>query len=232
MAFYCDNCNYIFYKKRTSCPYCGMSLDMDQLPEEELLAQGYTVAPGEKKGGGKTNAQTLIEQMSNSFTGGAAVTPAPNPKPVKTQEKPRPAVSIPPVKPQPVQPVKPQGTDFFAALSANGAMQQLPVVQAPANPAQANEDIEVYNRTLRELAADQRRLRRQQRMAEIFHSFGNIPAGSILRILLFIGAILVLIGLWNARYVILDAFMSLIMSILPTLVILWLLWTIIRSFFR
>lgn len=46
MAYICDDCFYVFSKKRNTCPVCGRRVQNDPRPERVLLASGYTWAPG------------------------------------------------------------------------------------------------------------------------------------------------------------------------------------------
>ena len=45
MAIRCDDCRYLFSKKRVSCPFCGGQTIRDDRPDADLLAAGYTMAP-------------------------------------------------------------------------------------------------------------------------------------------------------------------------------------------
>ena len=247
MAIRCDDCKYIFYKKFTICPHCGGPIDVDTADEEQLLSSGYRVAPGQKKPAGSSaeaeDPNNVISQLQKDFlqaqknkpAGGTAVV---NPAPVIISNPVNNPAPVPPVSPPPASPAPkaPTGTDFFATLGGNQEnMNNVFVVERPNNnntQTAGGNDIEEYNNTLRNIERQQRQANRRARWDDFMYSLRSIPMGTILRFLLVIGLIFLLIGLWNARFVIINSIFDFFMSLLPTVIIIWLLWTIITSFFR
>ena len=117
MAIRCDDCRYLFSKKRVSCPFCGGQTIRDDRPDADLLAAGYTMAP---QGRQKAAPADPFEAMLRAYQ--------------EEQQQTQP-IPTPPPAAEPSEPEQPQGgVDFFSQFQSRAPS---PVV---LNPSQSLPD--------------------------------------------------------------------------------------------
>ena len=94
MAFRCDDCNYIFDRQRTNCPYCGGRIYSDNNSDQILLDLGYTYAPVLRRNAPPAQRQPEYDDpfadvnrlFDEQYGGGNQ--PAQNDRPVSAQSSP------------------------------------------------------------------------------------------------------------------------------------------------
>lgn len=236
MAFICDDCLYIFSKKRSSCPFCGGRVYNNNSNESTLLDKGYSWAPGQKPKDSTQNAEAPndhFEDLRQSFF---------------EQQEPsvRPS-SIPTVAPQVSEPKntprnqpKPQtdsapGSDYFSQFGNPSSLDNNiptvdPRIQQPQSPQEQRPD--PYELELQELERQRQRAERQYRRRAALNSVLNIRWRAVFRIIFIILLVIAAISIWNMRYIIFSSIVNFLISLLPIVLIIWVLWYLIRSLFR
>lgn len=219
MAIRCDNCRYLFSKKRVSCPFCGGQTIRDDRPDADLLAAGYTMAP---QGRQQTIPDDPFEAMLRAY-----------------QEEQTQPIPTPPAA-EPSQPEQPQdGVDFFSHFQGGSPAADIPTVESTRRsqpqqepPRRQPTQPDPYEAELREIERQQRRLERQYRRAAFWDRLSSFRWGSVFRVVVFVLVVLAAIGLWNMRYTILNSILDLVIGILPVVLLIWGIWLLIRSIFR
>ncbi len=219
MAIRCDDCRYLFSKKRVSCPFCGGQTIRDDRPDADLLAAGYTMAP---QGRQQTIPDDPFEAMLRAY-----------------QEEQTQPIPTPPAA-EPSQPEQPQdGVDFFSHFQGGSPAADIPTVEStrrsqpqPESPRRQPTQPDPYEAELREIERQQRRLERQYRRAAFWDRLSSFRWGSVFRVVVFVLVVLAAIGLWNMRYTILNSVLDLVIGILPVVLLIWGIWLLIRSIFR
>ena len=224
MAIRCDDCRYLFSKKRVSCPFCGGPTIRDDRPDAALLADGYTMAPQGRRDTQEPPADPF-EAMLRAYQ--------------EEQQQTQP-ISTPPAA-EPSAPEPPQGgVDFFSQFQGSSAPTDIPTVaSARRSPPQQEpprrqptRQPDPYEAELRELERQQRRLERQYRRAAFWDRLSSLRWGTVFRVVVFVLVVIAAIGLWNMRYTILNSVLNLVIGILPVLLLVWGIWLLIRSIFR
>lgn len=219
MAIRCDDCRYLFSKKRVSCPFCGGQTIRDDRPDADLLAAGYTMAP---QGRQQTIPDDPFEAMLRAY-----------------QEEQTQPIPTPPAA-EPSQPEQPQdGVDFFSHFQGGSPAADIPTVESTRRsqpqqepPRRQPTQPDPYEAELREIERQQRRLERQYRRAAFWDHLSSFRWGSVFRVVVFVLVVLAAIGLWNMRYTILNSVLDLVIGILPVVLLIWGIWLLIRSIFR
>lgn len=219
MAIRCDDCRYLFSKKRVSCPFCGGQTIRDDRPDADLLAAGYTMAP---QGRQQTIPDDPFEAMLRAY-----------------QEEQTQPIPTPPAA-EPSQPEQPQdGVDFFSHFQGGSPAADIPTVESTHRsqpqqepPRRQPTQPDPYEAELREIERQQRRLERQYRRAAFWDRLSSFRWGSVFRVVVFVLVVLAAIGLWNMRYTILNSVLDLVIGILPVILLVWGIWLLIRSIFR
>ena len=219
MAIRCDDCRYLFSKKRVSCPFCGGQTIRDDRPDADLLAAGYTMAP---QGRQQTIPDDPFEAMLRAY-----------------QEEQTQPIPTPPAA-EPSQPEQPQdGVDFFSHFQGGSPAADIPTVESTRRsqpqqepPRRQPTQPDPYEAELREIERQQRRLERQYRQAAFWDRLSSFRWGSVFRVVVFVLVVLAAIGLWNMRYTILNSVLDLVIGILPVVLLIWGIWLLIRSIFR
>ncbi len=318
MAFRCDDCQYIYEKKRTSCPFCGGRVYNDASTNVELLNAGFIWAPGSpsKKSndrnsdelpeaeaasadrpssdassvnsafntsaGGRPNEASDISDAGlpidisdisagdrpsdaardNDFTmdnapadnpfenlrreffstaGGQGASSAENTPAAPSPDIPAVEPDVPVVESNASAASNPDENDFFAGFeSAAADGGTIPTVEPDVVSGREGSDSapfrNTYERELHELERERRREERRYRIRAAFNRFTNRLADirwrTVLRILLIIAIIIAAIGVWNMRYVIFNSIVSFLCSLIPIVIIVWILWRLVRSMFR
>lgn len=222
MAIRCDDCRYLFSKKRVSCPFCGGQTIRDDRPDADLLAAGYTMAP---QGRQRTAPTDPFEAMLRAYQ--------------EEQQQTQP-IPTPPSAAEPSEPEQPQGgVDFFSQFQSGAPAADIPTVEStrraqpqpePARRQPTQPD--PYETELREIERQQRRLERQYRRAAFWDRLSSLRWGTVFRVVVFVLVVIAAIGLWNMRYTILNSVLNLVIGILPVVLLIWGIWLLIRSIFR
>lgn len=230
MAYICDDCKYIFPNKRSSCPFCGGRVYNSTLLEKELLNDGYlqvTVNATKENHQNHIKSENPYDDLRQAFFN-AQVTDSSKSK-------------IPEISPKISESLPqddkatPSGTDFFSRFSGtSNSKSNIPTVDVPPQTQQSetSSQNDQYEQELQELERQRKRLDRQYRRRAALNFISNIRWGAVFRILLVILLTIIAVTIWQMRYVIFNSIISFIVSLLPIIIIVWILWYIFRSFFQ
>ena len=125
---------------------------------------------------------------------------------------------------------KPVSTDYFSQFSStSNSGIDIPTVEP--SPQIHPSDIPPQRASYEQkLEQQRRRLDRQYRQRAALNFISNIRWSAVFRIMFVILLIIVAVTAWKMRYVIFNSIISFIVSILPIIIMIWLLWYIFRSF--
>lgn len=261
MAFYCNDCQYIFDVKKFSCPYCGNRVYSDETPESELLKEGYSKKMLAPKGRTATpqnskapevhiedndilssirssyqtehqNTHTSSRQTGNSAT--ATQTTA-NRQTHETGTTTQTAGSTPIDTAQPERATADlnthQGESGFFA-QFTGSTQSVTVPTGSQQPMTEVKEPNDYNRELQSLERQRRRLERSYRRGEFLDGLIHFNWGLFFRILFILGVIAAILFIWSMRYVILSSITDFAMSVIPVVLVIAIFWNLIKSLFK
>lgn len=236
MAFVCDDCQYIFSKKRSSCPFCGSRVYNNSNTESSLLNDGYSWAPGHKPKETNKKVETThdhFEDLRQSFfeqqesdtsqTSAPEVAPRVSSPKNKTNNLPRESINSTPE------------SDFFSQFGdPSSHADNIPIVVPHVQQAQTRlpQQQEPYEQELQEIERQRQQAERQYRRRAVINSILNIRWRAIFRIILIVILVIAAISIWNMRYVIFSSIINFLMGLLPIILIILGLWYIIRSLFR
>ena len=240
MAFRCDDCRYIYKKKRTSCPFCGGRVYNDSNSNDSLLSAGFTWAPGQSQVSTDTigHAQSEHSQNDDPFERLRQDFFNEQHHHTRLEAASVPTVTpVPPVKATAESPRDCSDDDFFSGAGTSSVpINNIPTVTPRVGQSQTvstpNNNPDPYERELQELERQRQREERRYRRREVLNFFANIRWRTIFRILLISAIILVGITIWNMRYVILNSILNLIIALIPSILIIWIIWYLVRSLFR
>lgn len=218
MSIRCDDCGYLFSKKRSSCPFCGGSIIQDDRPDADLLAAGFTMAPQGRQRKAPADPFAAMRQAYE-----------------QEQQQTQPIPTAPSAQ-APSEPERPQGgVDFFSQFQDSSAPEAVPTVESthrsPSQP-QPVPQPDPYEAELRELERQQRRLDRQYRRAAFWNRLSSLRWGTLSRVVVVVLVVVAAIGLWTMRYTILNSILELIIALLPIALIIGGIWMLLRSIFR
>lgn len=219
MAIRCDDCRYLFSKKRVSCPFCG---GQTSGMTARRRPAGPPATPWLPKADSKPSLTTPSRPCSAPTRRNR---PSPSPRPLRQS------------RPQPEQPQ--DGVDFFSHFQGGSPAADIPTVESTRRsqpqqepPRRQPTQPDPYEAELREIERQQRRLERQYRRAAFWDRLSSFRWGSVFRVVVFVLVVLAAIGLWNMRYTILNSVLDLVIGILPVVLLIWGIWLLIRSIFR
>lgn len=237
MAFICDDCKYIFSKKRSSCPFCGGRVYNNNSSESTLLNDGYSWAPGQKPKEANNNTeavnnhfedlrQLFFEQQESEASSATSISDV------------SPQISTKKSQPQ-SQTIKPTNTtsesDYFSQFdNASSRADDIPIVdphvQRTQTPPPRQPD--PYEQELQELEWQRQQVERKYRRRAALDSISNIRWRTVFRIIFIVMLITGAISIWTMRYAIFSSIINLLVSLLPIVLVIWILWYLIRSIFR
>lgn len=236
MAFICDDCQYIFSKKRSSCPFCGSRVYNNSSSESTLLNEGYSWAPGQNSKEANKNAevshdhfedlrQSFFEQQESDTSQNSTPEVAPRVAPPKSKPK---------NSPRELTNTNPE-SDFFSQFGGHSShADDIPigVPQVQQTQTQPPRQPDSYEQELQELERQRQRAERQYRRRAALNSILNIRWRAVFRIIMIILIVVAGITVWNMRYVIFNSIIDFFISLLPIILIIWIMWYLIRSFFQ
>lgn len=219
MAIRCDDCRYLFSKKRVSCPFCGGQTIPGRPPRRRPA--GRRLHHGSPRPEQQTIPDDPFEAMLRAYQRNR---PSPSPRPCGR--------AVPAEQPQ-------DGVDFFSHFQGGSPAADIPTVESTRRsqpqqepPRRQPTQPDPYEAELREIERQQRRLERQYRRAAFWDRLSSFRWGSVFRVVVFVLVVLAAIGLWNMRYTILNSVIDLVIGILPVVLLIWGIWLLIRSIFR
>lgn len=209
MAIRCDDCHYLFSKKRSSCPFCGGRVYRDDNTDATLLAAGFAFAP---QGRQQEQHSDPIQSLRQAY--------------YREQQQPTPPDARP--TPPPIFTPKPEADqdnlDFFAQFQAPEHSTPIPTVATTYQPTHQENSRRrqqnPYEAERQALERERRRLDRQARRAAFWDRVAGLHWGTIGRVVVIIAVVLAALAIWSMRYVILDSVLSFLIALMPILLII------------
>lgn len=225
MAYICDDCKYVFPSRRSSCPFCGGRVYNNTLPEQSLFNNGYSLAPCKMTKAKKQSDVTKenpYDDLRRAFFSTQTLSFSGN---INPEEPPQKSEGITADDKD-----EPSGVDFFSQFSkkTNGGI-DIPTVE-PQRVHQSEAQLQnvLYEQELQELKRRQRRFDRQYRRRAVLGFIANIKWQAVFRVLFVVFLIVIAIAIWQLRYVIFNSIISFLITLLPIVLIVWILWYFFR----
>ena len=234
MSYRCNVCMYIFLNTNRNCPYCGNRIYQNSVSDSELIKEGFSYAPTERSHSNDRNnavgktSQDIYSNLMASFDQEYSLQ---NSNPVQNTQ----------IAP-PVPSVSDSTSDFLSQLKSSDTQSSIsaPVVPKPVISKQSDSlssigidyNDEAYNREMRRLEAQQRRIQRDARRLAISSFIHNTSWHRVFRFAGVLSIIVVLIVAWQMRYAILESVTNFIVSLIPLALAVGIFWALIKSFFK
>lgn len=247
MAFLCDNCQLFFPRKLTNCPFCGGKIYTENVSEESLKQDGYSLVSME--GSKKSNESTdpfviddsdIIASLRKSYHNEHVSNGQPHPQIQRTATNPD-AVSTDNASSADQHYMGMELGDytneggFFSQFQSSGVIDEIPTVSQTPTSNQAittTTQAPAIDEELRSIERQQRQIRNNYRRIAFLNFLTNIRWRTVFRIILIIGIVFCALTIWKMRYIILDSIMSFIISLLQLIIIVWIIVYLIKSLFK
>lgn len=246
MAFLCDNCQLFFSRKLTNCPFCGRKIYTENVSEESLKREGYSLAnmDGSKKNNESVDSfviddSDIIASLRQSYLNEHVSNAQSHPQHKQTAKKTS-ATSLDNAFSTNQNDVGVDSADdtneggFFSQFQSSDVIDEIPTVsQIPtSNQATNTTPDSAVDEELRSIERQQRRIRNNYRRIALLNFLSNIRWSSIFRVFLIIGIIICAVTTWRMRYVILNSIMSFLISLIPIVIVICIIVYLIRSLFK
>ena len=261
MPYICEDCNYIFKGKITSCPACGLRTYNDERSVAALREAGYKYAPGQGSASDAQSSEDRFERLRRTYeeqhsggtgraagvgtdstaNGGTGSTAAPRSRAASsstsgsTNGSPQPHATAP--TPENLN-RRTQGNNFFGQQNRESHAPQTQVVDIDRSNGANNVNITQTGgagsgETERQrLERERRNNNRRQFWDNADDALSSIRWGTVLRILLLVFAVVVVVFLFKNRQIILNSILGLVTRIIGILIIFLIIRGLLRSIFR
>ena len=250
MSYRCNNCLYIFSNKHSNCPFCGGRIFENKVSDIELISDGFVQAPipfslNENllatnndiadSHSNKTNnifeelqASYNSEHISNSFQVAPSINNKMSSEACNSSPKANSSIST-----------STEG-GYFAQFTSDSSP-YVPDVETSSTPPVISPSLshptspyhnEAYKHEMQRLEAQQRRIQRDYNRLAVSNFFRNIQWRYVFRFLLILGIIIIAIVIWRMRYIIIESILNFLISLIPIVIIIAILWYFIKSFFK
>lgn len=107
-----------------------------------------------------------------------------------------------------------------------------PIISPPSSDSASAYYDEEYEHEMQRLKKQQRSIQRDYNRLAISNFFRNIQWRNVFRILFILGIIILAIVIWNMRYVIIESITNFLISLIPIIIIIAILWYLIKNLFK
>ncbi len=247
MSYRCNACLYIFPNKHSNCPYCGGRIFQNEVSDSELINDGFMQAPTPPSYNEKTTSFTdnatnnqahkngnIFEELQASYNSEHAADQASS-RPTTNNAS---HIEVPRTTPTQADTGSVSTEGGYFAQFNSGSNSYVPEVEIPptVSPAPANSQStyhnEAYEREMRQLEEQQRRIQRDYNRLAIMNFISNIRWRNVFRFLFILGIVVLLIVIWNMRYIIIESITNFLISLIPIIIIIAILWYLIKSLFK
>ena len=122
-------------------------------------------------------------------------------------------------------------SQFAASDDSTAPEVEIPSITPSAQPTSSFYD-ETYEKEMRRLENQQRRINREYNRLALSNFLINIPWRTVLHIICVFAALIFLLTLWHMRFAILESIISFLIALLPIGFIIAIFWYTIKLFFR
>lgn len=249
MSYRCNNCLYIFPSKFSNCPFCGSRIFENEVSDIELISDGFvhapipvssnenTVATNDIIGNHTSKTSNIFEELQASYNS-EHISDSSQENPSNNNKIPSEAHNSSPKANSSISSSTEGG--YFAQFTSDSSpsvteveTSSTPPIVSPSssNPAPTYHD-EAYEREMQRLEAQQRRIQRDYNRLAVSNFFRNIRWRNVFRILFILGIIILAIVIWSMRYIIIESITNFLISLIPIIIIIAILWYLIKSFFK
>lgn len=249
MSYRCNNCLYIFSNKLRNCPFCGGRIFENEVSDIELISDGFMQAPmpvsiNENNVAANDVADNHTDKTRNIFE---ELQASYNSEHISVSSQGNPSNNS--NLPSGAHTSSPKSNDSISSSTEGGYFAQFtsdpsssssevvtsatPPVVSPSssNPTPTYHD-EAYEREMQRLEEQQRHIQRDYNRLAVSNFFRNISWRNVFRILFVLGIIILAIVIWSMRYIIIESITRFLISLIPIIIIIAILWYIIKSFFK
>lgn len=250
MAYVCYDCQMIFPAKRSNCPFCGGRIYLDEKSDSALQNEGFTLSDikaRQKKSISNSSDDFHIddsdillslrqsydkEHRRDNRTNNVSTETSPNwinPPTSQGSTHTMPETSRTSVE------VTSSTDDFFSQFQTSTTpTTNIPTIgshsensTSPTPPVDDGLESE-----LQSIERQQRRIRNNYRRLAIMNFLSNINWRTVFRIIVIAAISLGLLTIWKIRYVILDSLLNFFTALIPLIIIVWIIISIFKSFFK
>ncbi len=251
MPYVCYDCQIIFQSRKANCPFCGGRIYSDEKNVSTLQNEGFTLsdtiatpnkATTDTSDDFHIDDSDILSSLRRSYdrehrranqtndTGSAGTPHRNNVQPTtqnssqtmsQTRSGTREATSSP--------------DDFFSQFQTSASpASNIPTIGTPSDnhtPATTTTGTGIGNDTRPETRR-QRRARNSYRRLAIMNFLRNINWRIVFGVIVVIAVIVGLVVLWTMRFVIIESITNFLISLIPTLILLALIWYFIKKLFK
>ncbi len=220
MAFLCDNCQLFFSHKLMNCPFCGGKIHIENISQQSLLQDGYTLARLKDDPDIHQNSNDSVSVEDSDII--ASLRKSYHREHSQTEPQPQRQSSSPETD---------NNRGFFSQFQSSTTEEDIPTVVhtkgSVPSPGTGSIDSE-----LQSMERLQQRIRNNYRRIALLNFISNIQWGAVFRILVIIGIIVCALTIWNMRYLIINAIIDFLLSLIPIIILIWVIVYVIKSLFK
>ena len=245
MPFVCYDCQIIFSRKYTNCPYCGGRVLSSDSSQDALIHEGFSLARLNSERNRSNQSQANISNTPDNSDIFASLRESyqreheqssQQPKNRSTNNPPS-QESIPPrAQEADVQPTlnSRDNNDFFARSKSQRTIQSIPTISNSSvrNTTPISRERNTNESRSALIERQQRRIRNNYRRASLGNLFDRINWKTVLWIILILVIVACVVTVWKMRYVILNSIMNFAISLIPLVLVVWIIVHLIKSIFK
>ncbi len=249
MSYRCNNCLYIYPSKRSNCPFCGGRIFENNISDEELIRDGFTQAPSPTSINEEipaineitndfhaSNNRNHYEELQASYNSEHLANNS-NKHTLNRNEIPSNNQSSFSKASGSSSPSSEGG--YFAQFTSDSyhspEVETTPtpptISPATSSTAPTYRD-EAYEQEMQRLETQQRRLQRDYHRLAVRNFISNIRWRTVFRIIGVLGIIILAIVIWSMRYTIIESITNFLISLIPIVIIIAILWYLIKGLFK
>jgi hypothetical protein len=251
MAYVCYDCRIIFSSKKVNCPFCGGRIYLDEKSDLILTNEGFTISDIEARIQNTTTSLSddfhiddsdtlsILRQaydkehrhIEHNIDGTSTHNVAKNNHHQTSQGSNNTVLQTDTSSIE----VNQTTEDFFSNLQTSStSTTSIPTVGNTFEnstpfpfPVVNNIDSE-----LQSIERQRQRINNIRRRNDIINFFSNIDLGIVFRIIFVLILVIVILTIWSLRYVIIDSILNFLIALIPPLLFIWIIVSIIKSFFK
>ena len=250
MSYRCNNCLYIFPNKMGTCPFCGRRIFKNDISDSELIKDGFMQAPNSVVNNTDNISNSVdftISKRANQSSNIFEDLQASYDKEHRSNKPKNEAADNIPLYSETSHSTKkivkenPSSSEggFFAQFNSPSEP-FVPEVEIPTERQIATDSSstptspyydESYENEMRLLEEQQRRIQREYNRLARRNFLSSVRWRTIFRFLSILGIIILLIVIWNMRFVIIESITNFLVSLIPIVIAIGIIWYLIKSFF-
>ncbi len=249
MSYRCNNCLYIFSSKHNNCPFCGGRIFENEVSDGELISDGFAQAPipisFNKNIPATTDnivenyASNIFEELQASYNSEHISDNYSTQGHSTNNNNTHSETHTSSLNANGSSSSSTEG-GYFAQFNSNSnsfvheveLSSTPPIISPPSSDSASAYYDEEYEHEMQRLKKQQRSIQRDYNRLAISNFFRNIQWRNVFRILFILGIIILAIVIWNMRYVIIESITNFLISLIPIIIIIAILWYLIKNLFK